>query len=81
MCSVDGCIGWAPPSYLKKCEGKMEDIESDDSDEEFLGDMMCKEAIHSGPGEGERGVAMGEGRGGSGNEGGEGVDGERGEWE
>ena len=32
MCGVDGRVGWAPPSYLKKCEDKNE---SDESDEEF----------------------------------------------
>ncbi len=30
MCGVDAKVGWAPPSYLKKCEN-----ESDESDEEF----------------------------------------------
>lgn len=36
MCSVDGDkVGWAPPSYLKKCE-KNVDGESD-SDEEYIG--------------------------------------------
>ena len=33
MCGVDGRVGWAPPSYLKKCEDKMN--ESDESDEEL----------------------------------------------
>lgn len=33
MCGVDGKVGWAPPSYLKKCEGDM-GMESDDSDED-----------------------------------------------
>ncbi len=36
MCSVDGGkIGWAPPSYLKKCE-KNSDGDSD-SDDEYIG--------------------------------------------
>ena len=36
MCSVDGGkVGWAPPSYLKKCD-KPSDADSD-SDDEYLG--------------------------------------------
>lgn len=40
MCGVDGKVGWAPPTYLKKCEDKME---SDESDEEFVGPYSGKE--------------------------------------
>lgn len=39
MCGVDGKVGWAPPSYLKKCEDKMN--ESDESDED---DLTCERA-------------------------------------
>lgn len=39
MCGVDGRVGWAPPSYLKKYEDKMEN-ESDESDED---DLMSSE--------------------------------------
>ena len=35
MCGVDGKVGWAPPSYLKKCE-KDEAEESDESDDDFM---------------------------------------------
>lgn len=34
MCKVDEKVGWAPPSYLKKCITK--DADSD-SEEEYLG--------------------------------------------
>lgn len=34
MCGVDGKVGWAPPSYLKKCEKEPE--ESDESDDDFM---------------------------------------------
>ena len=33
MCGVDGKVGWGPPSYLKKCEDK---VESDDSDDDSV---------------------------------------------
>ena len=38
MCGVDGKVGWAPPSYLKKCTEKAEDTEeeSDSDEDDFL---------------------------------------------
>jgi hypothetical protein len=30
MCAVDSKVGWAPPSYLKKCEDSTDSEESDD---------------------------------------------------
>ena len=41
MCKVDEKVGWAPPSYLKKCITK--DADSD-SEEEYLGlPESCKQ--------------------------------------
>ena len=37
MCGVDGKVGWAPPSYLKKCTEKADTEESDDSDDDYMG--------------------------------------------
>lgn len=34
MCETSGKIGWAPPSYLKKCVTRDPDS---DSEEEYLG--------------------------------------------
>ena len=34
MCGVGGVVGWAPPSYLKKCTAEKGD--SDDSDDDFM---------------------------------------------
>ena len=38
MCGVGGKVGWAPPSYLKKCTAEKPDTEgeSDESDDEFM---------------------------------------------
>ena len=38
MCGVGGKVGWAPPSYLKKCTAEKADTEgeSDDSDDDFM---------------------------------------------
>ena len=46
MCSVDGDkVGWAPPSYLKKCE-KSEG--ESDSDEEYIGlPESCESQVHA----------------------------------
>ena len=44
MCNVDNHVGWAPPSYLKKCEDKMEN-ESDESDEDDM--TSCKHSALS----------------------------------
>lgn len=42
MCGVDGKVGWAPPSYLKKCEDK--ENESDDSDDDDM--TSCESSKH-----------------------------------
>ena len=42
MCGVNGEVGWAPPSYIKKCSEMMENEESEESEEEFVADMKGK---------------------------------------
>lgn len=36
MCGVDGKVGWAPPSYLKKCTEKEDTEESDSDEDDFM---------------------------------------------
>lgn len=44
-------VGWAPPSYLKKCEEKL-DNDSDESDEDYTGDTQKdKDSDDSGVGD------------------------------
>jgi len=43
MCETSGKLGWAPPSYLKKCVTKDPDS---DSEEEYLGlPESCEQRI------------------------------------
>jgi len=44
MCSVDGSVGWAPPSYLKKCDNNDGDSDSDD---EYISVHSCKILLHN----------------------------------
>ena len=48
MCGVGGKVGWAPPSYLKKCTAEKADTEeSDDSDDDFMATTESCEILHN----------------------------------